>query len=205
MRSLSTVHEQKKDPSWTTCWNMGRFPKMSGVVLWSAISRVAKQHISAWRAVVAVMLLGLTVVAGCDDVRPFCDVGGSCSSDEMDENGGGGEGTITLVSNPEEIDAEVNDVVDVRVQVDNRVRRRTYSFTITERPTRSGQIENESIDTDPDMGILTFRFEATTPTNFDTDTIEISVRDSASEEGSLVIDVSVDPDSDPDGSPPVVP
>ena len=159
---------------------------MSCVLLWSAISRVAKQHISAWRAVVAVMLLGLTVVAGCD-VRPFCDLDGSCSSDETDDDGGD---TIALASTPEEIDAEVNDVLTVVVRVVTPVAGRTYSFNIIDPPT-SGQIDNESIDTDPNAGTMTFRFEATTSTDFTTDNMEVSVTDSASEEGCLDITIRV--------------
>ena len=166
---------------------------MSCVLLWSAISRVAKQHISAWRAVVAVMLLGLTVVAGCD-VRPFCEVEGSCSSDGTDDGGGGD--TIALASTPEEIDVDVGTVLTVRVRVVNRVSGRTYSFSIIEQPTLSGQIIQESIETDPDEGIMTFRFEATTVTGSTIDDIRIEVTDSASEEGSLEIPVSVGPDQD---------
>jgi hypothetical protein len=171
---------------------MGRFPEMSCVLLWSAISRVAKQHISAGRAVVAVMLLGLTVVAGCD-VRPFCEVEGSCSSDEMDD--GGEDGTITLTSTPEEIAVDVGDVVTIQVRVVNRVEGRTYSFNITKQPT-SGQIDNESIEDDERAGIMSFRFEASTQTSATTDNIGISVTDSASEEGSLDIRVIVGPDPD---------
>ena len=166
---------------------------MSCVLLWSAISRVAKQHISAWRAVVAVMLLGLTVVAGCD-VRPFCEVEGSCSSDGTDD--GGEDGTIALTSTPEEIDANVGDVVTVQVRVVNPVADRTYSFNITEQPTRNGQIDNESIETDDRAGIMSFRFEASTQTSISIENIEISVTDSASEEGSLEISVVVGPDTD---------
>lgn len=171
---------------------------MSCGLRWSAISRVAKQHISAWRAVVAVMLLGLTVVAGCE-VPPFCEVAGSCSSDGTDDGGGddGGEdGTIALTSTPEEIDADVGDVVTVQVRVVTPVAGRTYSFNITEQPTRSGQIDNESIETDDRAGTMSFRFEARTETGFTTDNIEISVTDSASEEGSLDIEVAVGPDPD---------
>jgi hypothetical protein len=173
---------------------MGRFPEMSCVLLWSAISRVAKQHISAWRAVVAVMLLGLTVVAGCD-VRPFCDLEGSCSSDEMDD-GEGGDPMIPLASTPEEIDAEINDVLTVQVRVVTPVSDRTYSFRISEQPTVGGQIDTESIEENETAGTMSFRFEATTVTGSTIDEIRIEVTDSASEEGSLVIPVSVGPDQD---------
>lgn len=166
---------------------------MSCVLLWSAISRVAKQHISAWRAVVAVMLLGLTVVAGCE-VRPFCEVEGSCSSDETDDGGGGNP--IALASTPEEIDVDVGDVVSVEVRVVTPVAGRTYSFRISEQPTRSGQVDEASIETNSSEGIMSFRFEATTPTDFTMDNIGIDVTDSASEEGSLDISVSVSPDQD---------
>jgi hypothetical protein len=172
---------------------MGRFPEMSCVLLWSAISRVAKQHISAGRVVVAVMLLGLTVVAGCD-VRPFCELEGSCSSDEMDD--GGEDGMITLASIPEEINVEVGDVLTVQVKVVNRVEGRTYSFNITEQPT-SGQIDIQSIEDDERAGTMSFRFEASTQTTGLTDNIGISVTDSASEEGFLDILVIVRPDPDP--------
>jgi hypothetical protein len=175
---------------------MGRFPEMSCVLLWSALSRVVKQHIRAWRAVVAVMLLGLTVVAGCD-VRPFCDLGGSCSSDGTDDGGEddcinriGQENTIALASTPEEIDVRVGNVATVEVRVVTPVAGRTYSFNIIEPPT-SGQIDNESIDTDPNAGTMTFRFEATTSTDFTTDNMEVSVTDSASEEGCLDITIRV--------------
>jgi hypothetical protein len=171
---------------------MERFPEMSCVLLWSAISRVAKQHISAGRAMVAVMLLSLIVVTGCD-VRPFCEVEGSCSSDEMDD--GGEDSMITLTSTPEAIDADVGDVVTVQVEVVNLVEGRTYSFNITEQPT-SGQINNESIEDDEHAGTMSFRFEATTQTSGIRDNIGISVTDSASEEGSLDIRVRVGPDSD---------
>lgn len=166
---------------------------MSCVLLWSAISRVAKQHISAWRAVVAVMLLGLTVVAGCD-VRPFCDLEGSCSSDETDDGGGGD--TIALASTPEEIDAEVNDVLTVVVRVVTPVAGRTYSFTISEEPTLGGQIDNTSIETNESEGTMRFTFRATAVTGSTIDNIRIDVTDSASEEGSLDIPVSVGPDQD---------
>jgi hypothetical protein len=166
---------------------------MSCVLLWSAISRVAKQHISAWRAVVAVMLLGLTVVAGCD-VRPFCDLEGSCSSDETDDGGGGDP--ITLASTPEEIDVDVGDVVTVQVRVVTPVSGRTYSFRISEQPTLGGQIDNASIEINESEGIMSFTFEATTLTGSTIDNIGIDVTDSASEEGSLDISVSVGPDQD---------
>jgi len=166
---------------------------MSWVLLWSAISRVATQHSSAWRAVVAVMLLGLTVVAGCD-VRPFCEVEGSCSSDGTDD--GGEEGTIALTATPEEIDANVGDVVTVQVRVVNPVADRTYSFNITEQPIRNGQIDNQSIETDNRVGIMSFRFEASAQPSISIENIEISVTDSASEEGSLEISVEVGPDTD---------
>ena len=166
---------------------------MSRVLLWSAISRVAKQHISAWRAVVAVMLLGLTVVAGCD-VRPFCDLEGSCSSDETDDGGGGDP--IALASTPEEIDVEVGDVVTVQVRVVTPVSGRTYSFRISEQPTLGGQIDNASIEINESEGIMSFTFEATTLTGSTIDNIGIDVTDSASEEGFLDISVSVGPDQD---------
>ena len=177
---------------------------MSCVLLWSAIIRVAKQHISAWRAVVAVMLLGLTVVAGCD-VRPFCGLGGSCSSDGTDDGGDGGEddcinrigqdNTIELASTPEEIDVDVGDVVTVEVRVVNPVSGRTYpSFNITEQPTTSGQIDSESIVINDRAGTMSFRFEATMSTEFTTDTMEVSVTDSASEQGCLEITIRVGPD-----------
>jgi hypothetical protein len=165
---------------------------MSCVLLWSAISRVAKQHISAGLAVMAVMLLGLTVVAGCD-VRPFCELEGSCSSDGMDDDGE--DSTITLISIPEEINVDVNDVVSVQVQVDNPIEGRTYSFNITEQPT-SGQIDNESIEYDERAGRMSFRFEASTQTTGLNDNIGISVIDSASEEGFHDIRVVVGPDPD---------
>jgi hypothetical protein len=171
---------------------MGRFPEMSCVLLWSAISKVAKQHISAWRAVVAVMLLGLTVVAGCD-VRPFCDLDGSCSSDETDDDGGD---TIALASTPEEIDAEVGDVLTVVVRVVTPVAGRTYSFRISEQPTLGGQIDTASIEENETEGTYSFRFEATAVTGSTIDNIRIDVTDSASEEGSLDISVSVGPDQD---------
>jgi hypothetical protein len=162
-------------------------------LLWSAISRVAKQHISAWRAVVAVMLLGLTVVAGCD-VRPFCDLEGSCSSDETDDGGGGDP--IALASTPEEIDVDVGDVLTVEVRVVTPVSGRTYSFRISEQPTLGGQIDNASIEINESEGTMSFTFEATTLTGSTIDNIGIDVTDSASEEGSLDISVSVGPDQD---------
>jgi hypothetical protein len=179
---------------------MGRFPEMSCVLLWSAIIRVAKQHISAWRAVVAVMLLALTVAAGCGDVRPFCELGGSCSSDDTDDGGDGEEddcinrigqeNTIELASTPEEIDVRVGNVVNVEVRVVTPVAGRTYSLAIIEQPT-SGRIPNDSIVTAPNAGTMTFRFEATTSTEFTTDNMEVSVTDSASEEGCLDITIRV--------------
>jgi hypothetical protein len=178
---------------------MGRFPEMSCVLLWSALSRVATQHISAWRAVVAVLLLGLTVVAGCD-VRPFCDLGGSCSSDSTEDGGDGGEddcinrigqeNTIELASTPEEIDVRVGNVVNVEVRVVTPVAGRTYSLSIIEQPT-SGRIPSDSIETNPDEGTMTFTFEATTSTEFTTDNMEVGVTDSASEEGCLDITIRV--------------
>ena len=174
---------------------------MSCVLLWSAISRVAKQHISAWRAVVAVMLLGLTVVAGCD-VRPFCELEGSCSSDGTDDGGDGGgddcnnrlgeDSTIELASTPPEIDVLVGASVNVSVRVVNREQGRTYALGIQKRPT-SGQIDDASIVTNMNEGTMTFPFRATTSTEFTTDDIEISVEDSASEVGCLDITVRVGP------------
>ena len=175
---------------------------MSCVLLWSAIGRVAKQHISAWRAVVAVMLLGLIVVAGCD-VRPFCELEGSCSSDGTDDGGDGGgddcinrtgqENTIELASTPAEIDVLVGDEAAVQVRVVTPVSGRTYFFNITEQPT-SGQIDNESREDDASAGTMSFRFEATTSTEFSNDTMEVSVTDSASEVGCLEITITVGPD-----------
>ena len=166
---------------------------MSCVLLWSAISRVAKQPISAWRAVVAVMLLGLAVVAGCD-VRPFCELEGTCSSDETDDDGGGD--SIALASTPEEIDVEVNDVLTVQVRVVTPVSGRTYSFRISEQPTLGGQIDTASIEENETEGTMRFTFEATAVTGSTIDNIRIDVTDSASEEGSLDISVSVGPDQD---------
>ena len=103
---------------------------------------------------------------------------------------GGGDDTIELASIPEEIDVRVGDVVTVVVRVVTPVAGRTYSFSISEQPT-SGQIDAASIEIDPDEGILSFRFEAITPTDIAADNIEISVIDSASEEGSLNIPVRV--------------
>ena len=168
---------------------------MSCVLLWSAIIRVAKQHISAWRAVVAVMLLGLTVVAGCD-VRPFCGLGGSCSSDGTDDGGEGDcinrigqENTIELESTPEEIDLRVGQPTDVVVEVRNRVPDRRYVFSIIKQPT-SGQFESAN-ETDPN-GRKTYTFQATTPTGSTTDDVEIGVSDNENEEGCLDITIRVD-------------
>jgi hypothetical protein len=181
---------------------MGRFPEMSCVLLWSAISRVAKPHISAWRAVVVIILLGLTVVAGCD-VRPFCDLGGSCSSDETDDGGtdDGGtddcinridqENTIALRSTPEEIDVRVGQPTEVIVEVVDPVEGRLYVFTIIKPPT-SGQFEEANV-TEPN-GRKTYRFEATTSTGSTTDEVEIGVKDNTPntpEEGCLSIRIRV--------------
>ena len=176
---------------------------MSCVLLWSAIIRVAKQHISAWRAVVAVMLLGLTVVAGCD-VRPFCELGGSCSSDGTEDGGDGGEddcitrigqeNTIVLESTPEEIDVRVGTEQQVIVTVVDPVSGRTYALAISEGPQTSGQIVAGSTETDPNVGRITFTFRATTSTEFTNDTMEVSVTDSADEVGCLEIRIIVGPD-----------
>ena len=101
-----------------------------------------------------------------------------------------GEDTIDLEATPEEIDVRVGDVVTVLVRVVTPVAGRTYSFAITEQPT-SGQIDAASIEADSRRGILSFRFEATTPTDVTIDNIGINVEDSASEEGSLNIPVRV--------------
>jgi hypothetical protein len=53
---------------------------MSSVLRWSAICRMAKQTMSAWRAVVVGMMLCLMVVAGCD-VRPFNELLGDESAE----------------------------------------------------------------------------------------------------------------------------
>jgi hypothetical protein len=171
---------------------------MSCVLLWSAIIRAAKQHISAWRAVVAVMLLGLTVVTGCD-VRPFCELGGSCSSDGADDGGEddcinrvGEENTIELRSTPEEINVRVGQTRDVTVEVVDPVPGRTYTLGINQPPTTSGRIDDD-IDTDPDVGRMTFTFRATTSTEFTTDTMEVGVEDSEDEVGCLEITISVAP------------
>jgi hypothetical protein len=139
------------------------------------------------------MLLGLTVVAGCD-VRPFCDLEGSCSSDETDDGGGGDP--IALASTPEEIDVDVDDVLTVEVRVVTPVSGRTYSFRISEQPTLGGQIDSASIEINESEGTMSFTFEATTLTGSTIDNIGIDVTDSASEEGFLDISVSVGPDQD---------
>jgi hypothetical protein len=173
---------------------------MSCVLFWSAIIRVAQQHISVWRAVVAVILLGLTVVAGCGDVRPFCEVGGSCSSDGTEDGGDSGvddcinrigqENTIELESTPEEIDLRAGQETDVIVRVVDPEPGRTYVFTIIKQPTH-GQIESANV-TDPN-GEKTYRFEATTPTDTSTDDTEIGVEDNENEEGCLDITIRVFP------------
>jgi hypothetical protein len=53
--------------------------------LWSAIIGAAKKIVRAWRFAVAVMLLSLVIVAGCD-VRPFSEFGGDDNGSEANDN-----------------------------------------------------------------------------------------------------------------------
>jgi hypothetical protein len=89
-----------------------------------------------------------------------------------------------------EIDVRVGNVVSVAVEVVTPVEGRTYSLAIIKQPT-SGRIPNDSIVTDRVEGTMTFTFEATTSTEFTTDNMEVSVTDSASEEGCLDITIRV--------------
>ena len=91
---------------------------------------------------------------------------------------------------------EVGDVLTVQVRVVTPVSGRTYSFRISEQPTLGGQIDNESIEINDSEGIMSFTFEATALTGSTIDNIRIDVTDSASEEGTLDISVSVGPDQD---------
>ena len=174
---------------------------MAFILLWSAISRMAKQLISVWRAVVVVMLLCLVVVAGCD-VRPFNDLTGnetSSSSDGTDDDGTDSTGDVPLSATPSEIDdVNVDSTRNVTVMVDNPVPDRTYTFAIEEPPEVSG--ETEIVEEEVEEGIFTFEFTATAPTEFGMeDTIGIRVEDSEGNEGDLDIPVTVDEE---EGVPP---
>jgi hypothetical protein len=65
-------------------------------------------------------------------------------------------------------------------------------FTFIKQPT-NGQIDSDSIVREPNEGRITFTFEATTPTDFSTDDMEVGVEDSENEEGCLDITIRVGP------------
>jgi hypothetical protein len=69
--------------------------------LWSAIIGAAKKIVRAWRFAVAVMLLSLVIVAGCD-VRPFSEFGG-------DDNGSGANDNDPDNDDPDNDDPDNDD------------------------------------------------------------------------------------------------
>lgn len=166
-------------------------------LLWSAILRMAKQTMSAWRAVVAVMMLCLMVAAGCD-VRPFSELFGNDSEEETDADGDTGTGGDTdadddeepdseaLEFTPVEIETSVNTPGTAQVTVVNGDAGRTYTYEFTTKP------DNGEADID-NNGLITF----TPNPGFDgSDNLVVRVTDDGSpaRSGSLPISITVTPE-----------
>ena len=111
------------------------------VCFWSAILRMVKQSMSAWRAVIVVIMLCLMVVNGCD-VRPFngetvenadsADADDDPDeSDETDDDEDATTDALMLHADPEEIDIAEDTSQQVQVTIENPDPDRTYTFEVT--------------------------------------------------------------------------
>ena len=157
-------------------------------LLWSAILRMAKQTISAWRAVVVGLILCLTVVAGCD-VRPFSELFGH---DTEEENGADDGETddgetpdsteLELNPDPDAIVTPVNMPATVQVNIDNRESGRTYTYETTTPNNGEAQIDTN--------GLLTF-----TPSTSGTSSLVVTVEDDGepARSGTITIPITVNP------------
>lgn len=161
--------------------------------LWPAILRMAQQGMSAWRAVIVIIMLCLMVVNGCD-VRPFSTIAGKeTDSDEdgTDEDDDTGEdnttGSLLLNADPEEIDIPENSSQQVQVMIDNPDPDRTYTFDVT-LTNASGRVP---IDDETDENI-TFTY-APDDDFSGTDSIVVTVTDDGvpAQTGDITIDVTV--------------
>ena len=167
--------------------------------LWSALLRIAQQGMSAWRAVIVIIMLCLMVVNGCD-VRPFStiagketnsDEDGTDEDDEDDEDDGTDEdnttGSLMLNADPEEIDIAENTSERVQVTLENPDPERTYAFEVP-RTTTNGTV---TIDDEADESIT---FTYTPNDDFSgTDSIVVTVTDDGvpAQMGDITIDVTV--------------
>jgi hypothetical protein len=123
---------------------------ISSVLLWSAIRRMAKQTMSAWRAAVVGMILCLMVVAGCD-VRPFNELFGHDSEEDTDTDTDETPDaeSLVLTASPESIVISENTPqTTVQVTVVDRDPSLTYTFTVTDPENGTATIDNN--------GLLTF-------------------------------------------------
>jgi hypothetical protein len=175
---------------------------------WSAITDAVKKTMRAWRLVVAVMLLSLVIVAGCD-VRPFSefsgDDNGSESGDDTGSDGTSGDdtngdgdnepddtGPLEFTETSITIMTRVNMVGTTQIEVDNPDPDRRYSFTTTQPvddqddPAGQASINN---NTNNVIGVLTF-----TPNDFIGDTsVVVTVTDNGTPQrsGTIEIDITV--------------
>lgn len=165
--------------------------------LWSAPLRIAQQSMSAWRAVIVIIMLCLMVVNGCD-VRPFSTIAGKETNsdedgtDEDDEDDGTDEdnttGSLMLNADPEEIDIPENSSQQVRVTIDSPDPDRTYTFDVT-RTATSGTV---TIDSEDDESLITYTPDA----DFvGTDSIVVTVTDDGvpPQTGDITIEITVEP------------
>lgn len=165
--------------------------------LWSAITDSVKKTMRAWRLVVAVVLLSLVIVAGCD-VRPFSEFSGD---DNGSENGNdtGSEGTSgddtngdgdnepddTLTVTPTTLTTSVGIERTIDLNVVDPDPERTYTFDITDNPD-NGEAGIDEFD--DDTGRLTYEPDTgfTGP-----DRLVVRVRDDGTTQRSGMITIQI--------------
>ena len=157
--------------------------------LWSAIIGAAKKTVRAWRFVVAVMLLSLVIVAGCD-VRPFSEFSGDDNGSENSDDTDGDDTDSddddvpddTLTVTPTTLTTSVNMTETIDLEVENPDAGRVYTFTITTPPTNGRPEINES------TGVLTY-----TPNTDSTesDSLVVTVRDDGTPQRSGMTTIQI--------------
>jgi hypothetical protein len=162
--------------------------------LWSAITDSVKKIMRAWRLVVAVVLLSLVMVAGCD-VRPFSEFSGDDNGSENSDDTDGDdtnepdddEPDDTLTVTPTTLTTSVNTMETINLNVVDPETGRTYTFDITTDP-ENGNAEIDEFD--DDTGRLTYTPD-TAFTGPDSLEVTVMANGTPARSGTITIQITV--------------